>query len=491
MINLTLQEQLHNLLNCDIKSLYPLARNLNRKLYFYVGATNSGKTYQAMQKLKLAHTGIYLAPLRLLALENYENLISSNIKTSLITGEEEIFDEDAAHICSTIEMCNFEIDIDVAVIDEVQMLDDVDRGWAWVNAIIGVPSREVIMTGSVNTLKAIQIIAKYLNEELEIVKFDRINPLKIISQYTPIKKIQPKTALIAFSRKNVLTLKSRLSKYYNISVLYGNLSPEVRKEEARRFRDGQSDILIATDAIAMGLNLPIQTILFTTDTKFDGIRRRKLIVNEIIQIAGRAGRYGHHEVGYIGATSRSVLKHISKEFYKPLKTIKPPFYVKATTTQIVDIAKHIKTKSLTKVLKYFFKNMKFDGPFQAVNISTMIELAKILDTKHNLKLEDKFLLSQAPVSIKSMLIKNAYYFYINSILKNKVVVYKPSISIKKVAKSSKELLQAEDELKKISLYLWLSYKLPNLFPSKDKATIARDSINRYCQKSLKSRIDII
>ena len=65
MINLTLQEQLHNLLNCDIKSLYPLARNLNRKLYFYVGATNSGKTYQAMQKLKLAHTGIYLAPLRL------------------------------------------------------------------------------------------------------------------------------------------------------------------------------------------------------------------------------------------------------------------------------------------------------------------------------------------------------------------------------------------------------------------------------------------
>ena len=148
----------------------------------------------------------------------------------------------------------------------------------------------------------------------------------------------------------------------------------------------------------MGLNLPIQTILFTTDTKFDGIRRRKLIVNEIIQIAGRAGRYGHHEVGYIGATSRSVLKHISKEFYKPLKTIKPPFYVKATTTQIVDYAKHIKTKSLTKVLKYFFKNMKFDGPFQAVNISTMIELAKILDTKHNLKLEDKFLLSQAPVS---------------------------------------------------------------------------------------------
>jgi ATP-dependent RNA helicase SUPV3L1/SUV3 len=86
------QEQLQTLLNCDLKTLYPLARSLNRKLQFYVGPTNSGKTYNAMTELKKANSGLYLAPLRLLALEGYEDLKSSNIDVSLLTGEEQIID---------------------------------------------------------------------------------------------------------------------------------------------------------------------------------------------------------------------------------------------------------------------------------------------------------------------------------------------------------------------------------------------------------------
>ena len=50
------QEQLKDLLNCDLKTLYPLARSMNRKLEFYVGPTNSGKTYNAMKKLKEANS---------------------------------------------------------------------------------------------------------------------------------------------------------------------------------------------------------------------------------------------------------------------------------------------------------------------------------------------------------------------------------------------------------------------------------------------------
>ena len=89
--------------------------------------------------------------------------------------------------------------------------------------------------------------------------------------------------MIAFSRAEVLKLKQKLQKKYSVSVIYGNLSPEVRRDEARRFREKKSQILIATDAISMGLNLPIKTILFTTDTKFDGISKRKISVNEIVQ----------------------------------------------------------------------------------------------------------------------------------------------------------------------------------------------------------------
>ena len=487
MKNLALQEQLNNLLNCDLKALYPLARSLKRKLYFYVGVTNSGKTYQAINELTSADCGTYLAPLRLLALENYENIKAKNIPVSLVTGEEEKFDEDAGHICSTIEMIDFNLDVDVCVIDEVQMLADPDRGWAWVNAIVGSPARKVIMTGSVNALDAIKKIAIYLGEDLEIVKFKRKNSLEVMKKAVNLRDIKSGTALIAFSRTEVLKIKSKLSKYHKVSVLYGNLSPEVRQDEARRFREGETDILVATDAIAMGLNLPIKYILFTTDEKYDGKTTRKLISNEIIQIAGRAGRYGHHEQGFVGATNKKVLEHIAREFQSPLHTIKPPFRMKATGVQIEELSTHLKTKNLTQILEYFSKHMKFDGPFKAVNLSSMIELSKELDTKQNMKLEDKYLLSQAPISLKSSLIRNAYYFYINSIINNSVVHYKSNVKIHKVARTAQDLLKAEDEVKKISLYLWIAYKFPTLFPDVQKAMNMRVSVNQYCEKTLKSK----
>jgi ATP-dependent RNA helicase SUPV3L1/SUV3 len=483
------QQQLQTLLNCDLKSLYPLARGMNRQLEFYVGPTNSGKTYNAMQKLKEANSGLYLAPLRLLALEGYEDLKASNIEATLITGEEQIFDEDAAHVCSTIEMLDFDLDVDVAVIDEVQMLDDPDRGWAWVNAIIGCPAKKIIMTGSVNALEAVKKIADYLEEDLKVVKHKRKNELKVMAKHTALNDLESGTALIAFSRSDVLKLKQKLQKKYSISVIYGNLSPEVRRDEARRFREKQSDILIATDAIAMGLNLPIKTILFTTDTKFDGVSRRKITVNEIVQIAGRAGRYGHFEAGFLGATRRDVLRHIIQEYETPIKTIKPPFKVKINADQLVNLASHIKTDSLTKVLKFFADNMYFSGPFRAANISSMIEAAKIVDQRQNLKLEEKYLLAQAPITTKSTIILQAYQSYIASVIKKKVCHYKPSITLpNKKDITQKDLLLVEDEVKKISLYLWISYKLPELFPDHDKAYILRNSFNSFIEQSLKSNL---
>jgi ATP-dependent RNA helicase SUPV3L1/SUV3 len=485
MKNDILNNQLKKLLNCDLKELYPLARELNRKLYFYVGPTNSGKTHCALQELINADTGTYLAPLRLLALENYEYLNQNNTPASLITGEEERFDEEAGHICSTIEMINYNLEVDVCVIDEVQMLADEDRGWAWVNAILGSPASKVIMTGSVNALDIVKKIAKYLGEELEIVKFKRKNPLKVDQKSISLKDIQPSTALIAFSRKDVLELKNKLSKFYKVSVLYGNLSPEVRQDEARRFRTGKSDILIATDAIAMGLNLPIKHLLFTTDRKFDGKEKRLLLPNEVIQIAGRAGRYGHHEVGFIGATSTSVLNHISKMFSSPMATIKPPVKVKATSSQVEELSVLLNTKSLTKILKYFSKHMKYDGPFEATNIKTMIDLAFILDQRATLSLEDKYMLASAPINTRSPLIKNAYIKYVNAVLNHKRIRLNISVTTKGMAKTQKDLLIAEDEIKKISLYLWLAYKLPNLFLDMQKAEQLRYELNQYCENSLK------
>jgi ATP-dependent RNA helicase SUPV3L1/SUV3 len=485
--NISLKEQLNSFLNCDIKSLYPLARSMNRELYFFVGPTNSGKTYNAMQELKKANTGVYLAPLRLLALENYEDLIKENIETSLVTGEEQIFNEDAAHICSTIEMLDFNLSTDVCVIDEVQMLDDEDRGWAWVNAILGAPAKKIIMTGSVNALDAVKKIATYLDEPLHVKKFKRKTELEVLDEPVTLKNIEPGTALIAFSRNDVLYYKSKLQKHYKVSIIYGNLSPEVRSEEARRFREHETQILIATDAIAMGLNLPIKTILFTTDTKFDGVSKRLLYPTEVIQIAGRAGRYGYHEAGHIGAIKQDILHNIQDIFYRSVRTIKPPFKVKASNTQMDQLSQLLKTHDLRKILDFFAKNMSFDGPFIAANISSMIEASNIVESHHQyLTLDQKYILSQAPLNTRSPLISKAFQVYLTAIGQRKKIAYKLTIDISQRATSQDELLKAEDEVKKISLYLWLSYKLPDIFIDEEKARDLREKVNLYIEKSLKS-----
>jgi len=116
----------------------------------------------------------------------------------------------------------------------------------------------------------------------------------------------------------------------------------------------------------------------------------------------------------------------------------------------------------------------------------MIELATILDPKSDLSLEQKYHLSSAPINTRSPLIKNGYLKYVNAVLNHKVIKYKSSSKTTGLAKTQLELLQAEDEVKKISLYLWLSYKFPEIFPDKVKAQIARVEINNFCENSLKS-----
>jgi ATP-dependent RNA helicase SUPV3L1/SUV3 len=467
----------------DFKNLFPLARSLNRKIIFHVGPTNSGKTYSAIKRLKSATTGYYLAPLRLLALEGYENLQREGLSISLITGEEEIIDEESTHISSTIEMLNSSVEVDMCVIDEIQMIDDRDRGWAWANALIGVPSKVVILTGSSNALKAVEALCEYLQEPLEIVEFERKNPLEILSKPISIEKIEKGTAVVAFSRKEVLSLKQQISKRDTVSVIYGNLSPEVRRDEARRFRDGQSSILVATDAIAMGLNLPIKTLLFAKDNKFDGIRRRELTPSEVLQISGRAGRYGIEEHGFVGAMDTNTLKTITKQFHKPLPDIELPFSVMASLEHVMLIGEILESDNIMEILNFFADNMEFDGPFIAANIDSMLEIASIVD-EYELDLKTRYFLSCAPASISSPYIESVFHRYIRNIEKNSLVLYLPPRDLPAFAQTNDMLLNAEDRVREISLYLWLSFKFPELFRDTQKATDARVRLNKFIENSL-------
>jgi len=468
----------------DFKSLFPLARVLKREIIFHVGPTNSGKTYEALQHLKKADTGYYLAPLRLLALEGYETLKAQNVAVSLITGEEEIIDEESTHISSTIEMMNTSVEVDVAVIDEIQMIDDRDRGWAWANALIGVPAKKVILTGSLNALQAVIELCEYLNEPLEVIHFKRKNELKLLKYSTAIKAIEKGTAIVAFSRRDVLGLRQRLTQKYEVSVVYGNLSPEVRREEARRFREGESEILVATDAIAMGLNLPIKTLLFSRDNKFDGLRRRELLPTEVAQISGRAGRYGFEDVGYIGALDDKTLETIASKLYTPQESLKLPFSVMASLEHVMLIGEILETENLSIILNFFAENMEFEGPFVAANIDSMLEIASIV-SEYSLDLKTRFYLACAPASISSPYIESVFHRYIKQLEAGKAVEYIPPRDLPRFAQTNEMMLNAEDRVREISLYLWLSFKFGELFPDIQKAIDARVRLNNYIEVSLK------
>ena len=88
------------------KDEYKEARRIKRKIYLHLGETNTGKTYNAIERLKTAKKGVYLSPLRILALENFEKLNKEGVICDLSTGEEEIINIGATHTSCTIEKVN-------------------------------------------------------------------------------------------------------------------------------------------------------------------------------------------------------------------------------------------------------------------------------------------------------------------------------------------------------------------------------------------------
>ncbi len=192
--------------------LYFLQGSQNGTFTLYLGPTNSGKTYQALQRLKDAPTGVYLAPLRLLALEVSETLLEWGVPCSMITGEERIEVEGANHTASTIEMLSLHKKYDICVIDEAQMLGDVDRGWAWTQAILGAQANEVCVIAAPEARIAIEKLLKLTGDPFEVVELTRLSPLKLLNSPTKgFSDIEHGTAIVAFSRSGVLALKGRWS----------------------------------------------------------------------------------------------------------------------------------------------------------------------------------------------------------------------------------------------------------------------------------------
>jgi ATP-dependent RNA helicase SUPV3L1/SUV3 len=284
-----------------IADSFPLARQMRRKLILHVGPTNSGKTHTALRALAAARVGAYGGPLRLLAHEIYERLNTGQIvplgaettdnyevdetsnldvqvfgapravlkhgntlfarPCSLLTGDEMRHVDGATLYSCTVEMLSLEKRYDVVVIDEVQMIADSQRGSAWTAAVLGTAAEELHLCGEERAVPIIEALAKITGDELIVNRYQRLSPLEIAprSLERDLTRIRKGDCIVTFSRTNIFKLKKYIEETTGLrcAVIYGRLPPEIRAEQAALFNDPHSgfDVLVASDAIGMGLNL--------------------------------------------------------------------------------------------------------------------------------------------------------------------------------------------------------------------------------------------
>ena len=285
------------------KDEYPEARALHRHFTLHIGGTNTGKTYAGFQRLIQARTGVYLAPLRLLALEAQETLLDAGVDCSLTTGEEEDRREEDTHVAATAEKLDLKALYDVAVIDECQMIADPQRGYAWTRAILGVRAEEVHLCAAPEARDLLIRLIESCEDSYEVEVHKRNTPLVCMPHTIDYTRIQPGDALITFSKVGVLSVAEDLRQAgKEPAIIYGALPYSTRRRQMEGFLEGRMRYVVSTDAIGMGLNLPIRRIIFMDTEKYDGVERRPLKPEEIQQIAGRAGRFGMYDKGWVGAT---------------------------------------------------------------------------------------------------------------------------------------------------------------------------------------------
>ncbi|WBW97085.1 helicase-related protein [Oceanirhabdus sp. W0125-5] len=390
------------------KDEYKEARKLKRTIYLHLGETNTGKTYNAMEKLKQSNKGIYLAPLRILALENYERLNNEGIPCDLLTGEEEIINEEAKHISCTIEKLDVKEEYDVAVIDEIQMINDDRRGDAWTRALLGLKCKEIHICGALNTKTLLIDIIKSIGDEYTLKTYTRDIPLEIDEKPFKYKEVKEGDALVVFSKRRVL----ELGVYYSnlgikSSIIYGDLPPEVRKKQYAQFLNKESTILITTDAIGMGVNLPIKRIVFMDIKKFDGKEFRLLTSQEVKQIAGRAGRKGIYETGFVG-TFGDNLDFIRESIEKEDKEVE--YAILGPSEDILNI----KTASLSEKLAIWSEKVPQSILYEKMDIG---EYLIILHNLRKYKLPEiiQWKLIMIPFDVKVEDLMDTFLFYVDEL----------------------------------------------------------------------------
>lgn len=324
--------------------------------------TGSGKSMIALAAhfISLARGGrsYYTAPLKALVSEKFFELVAlfGADNVGMITGDVSL-NSAAPIICCTAEILanqslreGADLDTDMVVMDEFHFYADPQRGWAWQVPLLELPKPQFVALSAtlgdvsdlaedmlVRTGRPVALVTgaarpvplefEYCVDELPtvverllgeqkapiyIVHFaqrDAVATAKNLSSLPLLTKEQKsmlKDALAgeSFGRGFGQTLRGLLQA--GVGVHHAGMLPRYRRLVERLTQRGLLAVVCGTDTLGVGINVPIRTVLFTSLVKFDGRRSRHLSAREFHQIAGRAGRAGFDDVGYVRALAAEV-----------------------------------------------------------------------------------------------------------------------------------------------------------------------------------------
>ena len=321
-----------------------------------LGPTNTGKTYEAIERMVRYESGMMGLPLRLLAREVYGKVVAKvgEEKVALITGEEKITPDNPRYWICTVEAMPLDIAVQFIAIDEVQLAHSFERGHIFTDRILNMRgSHETLLLGAATARPILETLIANLNVSVR----PRLSELTYAGP-KKISRLPRRSAVVAFSSQDVYAIAELIRRQSGgAAVVLGSLSPRTRNAQVELFQNGDVDYLVATDAIGMGLNLDLDHVALAATRKFDGFQFRNLTPAELGQIVGRAGRYTRD--GTFGVTSRvegfeaGLVEQLESHVFEPLKvfqwrTAKLDFSSMKALRESLDVAP--KSTTLVKAL---------------------------------------------------------------------------------------------------------------------------------------------
>uniref|UniRef100_A0A1D1YFK8 ATP-dependent RNA helicase SUV3L, mitochondrial n=1 Tax=Anthurium amnicola TaxID=1678845 RepID=A0A1D1YFK8_9ARAE len=468
---------------------FPFARAMKRRIVYHCGPTNSGKTYNALQRFMEAGKAVYCSPLRLLAMEVFDKVNGLGVYCSLLTGQEHKTVPFSNHTACTVEMASTDELYDVAVIDEIQMMADPTRGCSWTRALLGLKADEIHICGDPSVLRIVSQICKDTGDELVVHRYERFKPLVVEAKtlHGDLKNVKSGDCVVAFSRREIFEVRLAIEKFtdHRCCVIYGALPPETRRQQANLFneQDNEYDVLVATDAVGMGLNLNIRRVVFYSLAKYNGDKIVPVAASQVKQIAGRAGRRGsRYPDGLVTTFQFDDLNYLIDCLKQPFEEVKRvglfPFF-----EQVELFAGQFPNVPFPQLLDKFRESCRLDGSYFLCRHDHVKKVANMLERVQGLSIEDRFNFCFAPVNFrdpKAMyhLMRFATHYSQNHLVSISVGMPKCS------ARNDAELLDLETKHQVLSMYLWLSHHFGETFPHVEKAETMATNIADLLGKSL-------